>query len=268
MAYVEWGDPRNTRVLMCVHGLTRNGRDFDFLARALARDYRVVCPDIVGRGDSDWLRVKMDYAVPLYVADVVTLLARLNVDTVDWVGTSMGGLIGMALASQPATPIKRLVLNDVGPVISGQALWRIGEYVGRAPQFASFAEAEQYIRAVSASFGRLSDAQWQHLTEHSIRSTGGGFRMAYDPGIGDAFRLSPALAVSDIVVWPTYDLIRCPTLVIRGAESDLLSADTVEEMTRRGPHAESVTVPEVGHAPTLMDEPQIGIVKRFLLGHA
>lgn len=265
MSYVEWGDPDNPRVLVCVHGLTRNARDFDFLAQALADDYRVVCPDVVGRGDSDWLRVKMDYAVPLYVSDMVTLLARIGVDSVDWVGTSMGGLIGMALAALPDTPIRKLVLNDVGPLISGKALWRIGEYVGRAPEFASLAEAEAYLRQVSASFGPLTDAQWHHLTMHSVRRSGEKFRMVYDPGIGDAFRLAPSLAVSDVAVWPTYDLVRCPTLVIRGAESDLLSSDTVMEMTQRGPRAQAITISGVGHAPMLMDDEQIGVVKRFLL---
>jgi len=182
MAYVEWGDPANPRVLVCVHGLTRNARDFDFLAQTLSKHYRVVCPDVVGRGRSNWLRIKEHYQLQQYVADMVTLVARLGVNEVHWVGTSMGGMIGMALAAQAETPIVRLVLNDVGPVISAAAVKRIGEYVGVMPQFASFNEAEQYVRLVSAPFGRLSDAQWKHLTEHVTRQTAGGYELVYDPG--------------------------------------------------------------------------------------
>ena len=158
MAYVEWGDPANPRVLVCVHGLTRNARDFDVLAQALSGHYRVVCPDVVGRGRSNWLRIKDHYQLPQYVSDMVTLIARLGVDEVHWVGTSLGGMVGMALAAQEDTPIARLVLNDIGPVLTAAAVKRIGEYVGLMPQFASFAEAEQYVRLVSATFGRLTDA--------------------------------------------------------------------------------------------------------------
>lgn len=263
MAYVEWGDPRNPRVVMCVHGLTRNARDFDDLARALAPEYRVVCPDVVGRGQSDWLKVKAEYAVPRYVADMVTLIARLDVESLDWVGTSMGGIIGMALAADEKTPVRKLLLNDVGAVITLESLKRIGEYVGRAPAFPSFEAAEAYIRQVSASFGPLTAEQWRHLTEYSLRRTDNGYIMAYDPSIGDAFRV--AIQPADISIWPIYDLIRCPTLVIRGAQSDLLSRETVEEMSRRGPRARVVEIPAVGHAPALMEAQQIAIVRQFLL---
>ncbi|NTV12003.1 MAG: alpha/beta fold hydrolase, partial [Zoogloea sp.] len=174
MAYAEWGDPDNPRVLVCVHGLTRNGRDFDYLARALSGRYRVVCPDVVGRGRSDWLAEKGDYQFPTYVADMVTLLARLDVESVHWVGTSMGGIIGMLLSALPNTPVSRLVLNDVGPVITVNSLRRIGEYVGNAPGFASIQEAEQYIRAVSEPFGPLSDEHWRHLAECSVKPAEGG----------------------------------------------------------------------------------------------
>lgn len=261
MAYVEWGDPGNPHVVVCVHGLTRNGRDFDFLAQALAADYRVVCPDVVGRGRSDWLPVSQAYGFPQYLADMVTLLARLNARTVDWVGTSMGGIIGMLLASQAHSPLQRLVLNDVGPQIGAAALRRIGEYVGRAPEFQTVAQAEAWLREVSADFGPLSDAQWRHLTEYSVKPKGEGFVMRYDPAIGDAFRSTPV--TEDVNLWPVYDAIRCPTLVIRGAESDLLEPATVAEMTRRGPQARAVEIPLVGHAPMLMDEAQISIVRDF-----
>ncbi|MBX3646777.1 MAG: alpha/beta hydrolase [Rhodocyclaceae bacterium] len=264
MAYVEWGDPKNARVLVCVHGLTRNARDFDFLAKALSQHYRVVCPDVVGRGRSNWLRVKDHYQLPQYVSDMVTLIARLGVDEVHWVGTSMGGLIGMALAAQADTPISRLVLNDVGPVISAVAVKRIGEYVGQMPEFASFKDAEQYIRFVSAPFGKLSDAQWKHLTEHVTRQkAGGGYELVYDPGIAVPFRKE--MSDEDVSLWPLYDAIRCPTQVVRGAESDLLSHATCMEMGQRGPKALIAEIPGVGHAPMFLDEAQVAVVSEFLL---
>ncbi|CAL94130.1 alpha/beta fold hydrolase [Azoarcus olearius] len=262
MAYTEWGGPRNPRVVICAHGLTRNGRDFDDLARVLARDYRVVCPDVVGRGRSDWLGVKADYGFPLYVADMVTLIARLDVPQVHWVGTSMGGLIGMLIASQPHSPITRLVLNDVGPVITAASLRRIGQYVGSAPRFPTMAAAEAYIREVSAPFGPLTDAQWQHLTRFSVRPVEGGFAMIYDPGIGEVFRQTPLLV--DVDLWTVYDHVRCPTLALRGAESDLLEASTLQAMGERGPRARTVEFPGVGHAPMLMAEDQIAVVRDFL----
>ena len=263
MAYTEWGDPSNPRVVVCVHGLTRNGRDFDFLAQDLAAEYRVVCPDVVGRGRSEWLAVATDYGLPQYAADMVTLIARLHVEQVHWVGTSMGGLIGMLLASQPKSPIARLVLNDVGPVITAASIRRIGEYLGKAPKFASLEQAEAFVRFVAATFGRLTDAQWRHLTEHSVRpAAGGGYEMRYDPAIAEPFR--KAMGDEDVSLWPVYDAIRCPTLVMRGAESDLLQHETALEMGRRGPQAEVVEIPGVGHAPMMLDEPQIGIVRTFL----
>ena len=266
MAYTEWGDPANPRVLVCVHGLTRNGRDFDHLARALADEYRVVCPDVVGRGRSDWLDVKADYGFPVYVNDMVTLIARLNVDEVHWVGTSMGGIIGMLLASQARTPITRLVLNDVGPVITSISLQRIAQYVGRAPVFPTMDAAEAWIREVAASFGALTDAQWRHLTVHSVRPVDGGqggLAMVYDPGLGDVFRAAPIL--EDIDLWPVYEAVRCPTLALRGADSDLLEAATLGAMAARGPCARTVEFTGVGHAPMLMDPAQIAVVSDFLL---
>ncbi|HRG70832.1 MAG TPA: alpha/beta hydrolase [Thauera aminoaromatica] len=269
VAYTEWGEPTNRRVLVCVHGLTRNGRDFDDLARALAREYRVVCPDVVGRGRSDWLTDKADYGFPVYVADMVTLIARLDVEEVHWVGTSMGGIIGMLLASLAGTPITRLVLNDVGPVITAASLRRIGQYVGRAPRFADPAAAEAYIREVGAPFGALTDAQWRHLTEYSVRrmdDAEGGYAMVYDPGLGEVFRLNPVPV--DIDLWPVYEAIRCPTLALRGAESDLLEPATFAAMGARGPRAQTVEFPGVGHAPMLMDAAQIATVREFLLAGA
>jgi len=263
MAYTEWGDPHNPDVVVCVHGLTRNGRDFDDLARVLSSAYRVICPDVVGRGRSEWLPAKSAYGLPQYVSDMMVLLARSGAASVHWVGTSMGGLIGMLIGSQPDSPIDRLVLNDVGPVITAASLRRIGEYVGRAPVFPDFAAAERYIREVSAPFGPLTDAQWHHLTQTSLRERpGGGYEMRYDPGIGDVFRTAPAL--NDVDLWPIYDAIRCPTLVLRGEDSDLLTPETHREMGRRGPQAKLLEVPGVGHAPALMDAAQIALVQDFL----
>ena len=265
MAYSEWGKPENPKVLICVHGLSRNGRDFDALASALSADYHVVCPDVVGRGRSDWLRDAANYGIAQYVADMMLLIARLDVETVHWLGTSMGGLIGMVLASLEGTPISRLLLNDVGPVISAESIKRIGDYIGRAPKFDSFADAEKYIRLASAPFGALTDAQWRQLTESSVcQNAGGRWEMRFDAaGIAESFRR--ATTVGEIDLWPIYDRVRCPTLVVRGAQSDLLSRETVQLMASRGPRPEVVEVPGVGHAPMFMEEGQIGIARRFFL---
>jgi pimeloyl-ACP methyl ester carboxylesterase len=266
MAYVEWGDPHNPRVLVCVHGLTRCARDFDFLARALAGDYRVVCPDVAGRGRSDWLKDKSLYVIPQYAADMATLLARLDVEGVDWLGTSMGGLIGMALAAQEKTPIRRLVLNDVGPVITAASIARIGEYLGKAPRFDGIEQAEVFVRFVAAPFGKLTDEQWRHLTVHCVRTAADGkIEFSYDPGIVVPFKEAAGDGSKDIELWPVYDAIRCPTLVIRGAQSDLLKPETHAAMAERGPRAKLAEVPGVGHAPMFMDDPQISLVREFLL---
>lgn len=264
VAYREWGDPANPDVLVCVHGLTRCARDFDRLALALCERYRVVCPDVVGRGESDWLADPMLYGYPQYLADMVTLIARLNVERVHWVGTSMGGLIGMALASLKDSPVAKLVLNEAGAVVAHASLERIGSYVGADPRFPSVEAAEQMIRAVAAPFGPHTDAEWRFLTEVVVRrNADGSWRLHYDPRIGEAFR--HAVPEGDIVLWNVWDAIRCPTLLIRGAQSDLLARETAEEMTRRGPKAKLVELPGIGHAPTLLHEDQIAIVREYLL---
>jgi pimeloyl-ACP methyl ester carboxylesterase len=262
IAYLDWGDPRNRDVLVCVHGLTRTGRDFDEVARALCGQWRVICPDVAGRGDSDRLPDPTLYGLPQYVADMVTLIARLDVEGVSWLGTSMGGLIGMGLAAQAGSPVRRLVLNDVGPLVTRASLERIASYVGKAPAFASVAEAEQYIRGVSAPFGPHSDAQWRFLTETWLRrNDDGSWRAHYDPRIAEP-RIAPE---KDLELWSLYDPIRCPTLLLRGERSDLLTHDTAAEMARRGPRARVVEIPGVGHAPTLLHRDQIAIVRDFLL---
>lgn len=265
MAYYEWGRADNPRVLVCVHGLGRCARDFDNLARALSAHYRVVCPDVAGRGDSDWLADPMLYGQPQYVADMVTLIARLDVEQVHWVGTSMGGLIGMLLAAQKGTPITKLVMNEAGPVIARAALERIAAYFGKVPPQPSFEAAVQLVRTVSAPFGPHTDEEWRFLTEVVVRRTADGtWRMHYDPRIAEPFRQQ--ITDKDIEVWPLWDAVRCPTLVIRGAESDLLSRETAEQMTQRGPKAKLVELPGIGHAPTLLHADQIALVRDFLLG--
>ena len=264
MAYTEWGARDNPRVLICVHGLTRNGRDFDALAEAMSGHYRVICPDVVGRGQSGRLRDPAGYGIPQYVADMVTLIARLNVDSVHWVGTSMGGLIGMALAAQECTPLRKLVLNDVGPLITVESLQRIATYVGTDPQWASFNEALAYVKLISAPFGQLSEAQWHHLTETSIvQRADGRWAFRYDPRIAEPFKA--AFVDKDIDLWPIYAGITCPTLVVRGAESDLLTRDTWQQMGACGPQAQLAESPGVGHAPMFQSDEQIAVVRDFLL---
>lgn len=260
MRYVEWGDRDNPRVVLCVHGLMRNGRDFDFLAQGLAADFRVVCPDIVGRGRSDWLRDPADYTYPVYCQDLVALLAAVGAPQVDWVGTSMGGILGMILAGLPGSPVRRLVVNDVGSLVPRAALERIGGYVGQSPTFASLEEFEIAMRLVSP-FGPLTEAQWRHLALHSAEAHEGRWRLRSDPGIGRNFH---AVEPADLDLRPYWNAVPGPVLVIRGAESDLLLPETFEEMKRR-PATATFVVPDTGHAPMLMDPPQIEAVRGFLL---
>ena len=264
IAYTEWGDRDSKRVALCVHGLTRQGRDFDFLAaRLVTQGYYVVCPDLVGRGRSGWLADPEDYALPQYAVDMTTLIARLGVDEVDWIGTSLGGLVGMVMAGMPHSPIRRLVINDIGPYLPWGALRRIGDYLHRAPRdFPDLQAAEDYFREVLAPFGQLTDAQWRHVTQHGVvQDEAGRYRFNYDPGIARAFR--PGL-VYNLSLWGYWDAIRCPVLVLRGAESDLLLPHTAAEMARRGPGAEVVEIAGCGHAPALMDDEQIGLVANWL----
>lgn len=284
ISYTDWGDPTNERVVICVHGLTRNGRDFDFLAQALLDDYRVICPDVAGRGRSDWLYNKTDYAYPQYMADMNALIARVTAApaaagwlgklaaklsrrhgtrSLYWVGTSMGGILGMLLASRPNSPIRKLVVNDVGPLIPKASLERIGMYVGKDPRFKTLDELVTYIRTVSAPFGPLTDAQWHHLTVTGARQhADGSWGMSYDPDLAAPFRQGP---VPDVDLWTYWDTITCPTLVLRGAESDLLLRSTAAEMQTRGPRARLVEFAGIGHAPMLMADDQIKTVKDFLL---
>jgi len=269
MVYSEWGSSKAARTVVCVHGLTRNGRDFDPLAEALAGelqagDFRVVCPDIVGRGRSDWLSNGDLYGYPQYQADMAVLIARLGVETVDWIGTSMGGLIGMFLAAQPKSPIRRLIMNDVGPFIPKGALERLAGYVGADLRFASLVQLESYLRTTYESFGTLSDAQWRHLATHSARKLDDGtYALAYDPAIGRPFQEQP---IDDVDLWPIWSLVKCPVLVLRGERSDLLTAEAANRMVAEtGGQVRLVEIAGAGHAPALMDAAQIDIVRSFLI---
>jgi pimeloyl-ACP methyl ester carboxylesterase len=264
VAYSEWPGPENARTLVCVHGLTRNGRDFDDIAAALSACYRVICPDMAGRNRSEWLKNPGEYGYPLYLADCAALIARLDVQEVDWLGTSMGGLIGMMLAAQPGGPIRRLVVNDIGALVSKEGLSRIGSYVGLDPTFDSIEAFAAAVRINAAPFGLNTDAQWRKLAIDSLREKpDGGYGFNYDPHIGDAFKAGP---IQDVDLWPVWDALRCPTLLLRGNESDLLSRETAEAMTQRGPKAKLVEFAGVGHAPALVSDDQIAAVGDFLLG--
>jgi len=263
MAYREWPAEDPVPVL-CLHGLARNARDFDSLAAVLAADgRRVIAADVVGRGDSGRLRDPLDYGYPQYLADTAALIARLGSAQVDIVGTSMGGLIGMMLAAQPDNPVRRLVINDVGPFIPKAALERILTYFGKDPRFADLAAAEAYFRKTYRGFGDLSDAQWRHLTETSLRQDGEGWRLHYDPRIAEPLRQAE---VADVDLWPLWDMIERPVLVLRGAESDLLLPETTAEMQRRGPRAEVIEIAGCGHAPALLDAGQIDPLRAWLAG--
>lgn len=281
MAYAQWGAADAAHVVVCVHGLSRQGRDFDVLAQALvdraAQPLRVVCPDVVGRGGSDWLKDPAGYQIPAYAADMLALLAQLHqqapIATLDWVGTSMGGLIGLALCGQPGLPlprpVRRLVLNDVGPAIQWQALARIGTYLGSTGRFGTVQQAADAMWAISTSFGPHTPEQWLALSRPMVKPLAeGGFTLHYDPAIAVPFRslTQEAAAAGEAALWQLYDHIGAETLLLRGAQSDLLSRETAQAMTQRGPKARLVEFAGVGHAPTLVADDQVAAVASFLLG--
>ena len=278
MAFWEWGDPHAGHVIVCAHGLSRQGRDFDVLAQALCAragdGVRVVCPDVVGRGQSDWLKDPMGYQIPSYAADMLALLSQLKPTSLDWVGTSMGGLIGMVICGQPGlplpVPVRKLVLNDVGPAIEWQALQRIGQYLGNAPRFASLEQAAQAMWAISTSFGPHTPEQWLALSKHMVKPMAdekAGVTLHYDPAIAVPFRsiTQEAAAQGEAALWQVYDNIKAQTLLLRGANSDLLSSGTAQAMTQRGPKARLIEFAGVGHAPTLISADQVQVVGDFLL---
>ncbi len=278
MAYWQWGDPQSSHVVVCLHGLTRQGRDFDTLAQALCSQatapIRVICPDVAGRGQSDWLKDPMGYQIPAYAADMLAMLAHLRPTKLDWVGTSMGGVIGMILAGQPdlplPVPVRKLVLNDVGPVMQWQALQRIGQYLGHTGKFASLQEAADALWATSSSFGPHSPAQWLALSEPMVKpmpQCPGFLTLRYDPGIAVPFRSATpeSVAQGEAMLWQLYDNIKAATLLVRGAQSDLLTLETARAMTQRGPRARLRQFEGIGHAPTFVADDQVQAVISFLL---
>ena len=263
LRWVEWGDFDNSHIVICAHGLSRNSRDFDFLAHALANDFRVICPDYPGRGNSDPLSNPVYYNNEQYLQDSRRMIEALAYEQLHWIGTSMGGLIGMGLAVRSDNPISRLVLNDVGAFIPGQALAQIAEYLGNHPQFNTLDEAEIYYRTTYASFGLLDDVHYHHLVEHGVRPApdGEGYVLDHDKKIIDQF---VSLKVGDIDLWDYWHKIDIPTLIIRGQHSTLLMAQTVEQMKHRHRGAKSIEIANCAHAPSLMVTDQIASVRDWL----
>ena len=267
IAYTQWGAqsgaPQNERVLICAHGMTRNCRDFDFLARDMSESWRVLCPDGVGRGRSDWLADPAFYTMTQSLSDMAALIARSGVERVDWVGTSIGGLIGLVLAAMPGSPIRRLVLNDIGSFIRKEALEEIKAYLGKTPTFANIDDVVAYMREINNQVGELSDAQWLHIAETSVRRAddGSSFVLCYDPLIAKPFEV---MASADVDMWEYWDAVKCPVLVLHGLKSALLESDTVAQMKARHGDCKVVEWPNCGHAPSLMQGDQIRVVREFL----
>ena len=283
MAYWQWGNPVAAHMVVCVHGLSRQGRDFDTLAASLVEkangNIRVICPDVVGRGESDWLKDAMGYQIPTYAADMLALLGQLHVEspisTLDWAGTSMGGLIGMVVCGQPGlplpVPVHKLVLNDVGPAIEWLSIVRIGMYLGALIVFDSVQQGADAMWAISKGFGPHTPEQWLALSVPMLRpvsdAPGSKLRLHYDPALAVPFKQATedSTLQNEIKLWQLYDHITAQTLLLRGAQSDLLSPATAQAMGQRGPKARLVEFAGVGHAPTLLAADQVAAVAGFLL---
>lgn len=269
VAYAEWGDPHNPEVLFCVHGLSRNSRDFDYIAAALETQYRVISVDVVGRGKSAWLTDKQQYNYATYVADIVALLDALQLKHVDWLGTSMGGLIGMMLAAHFPDRIKRMIMNDIGPFIPSATLTRIAKYVGITPNFSHKSAAENHLRTVMAPFGIKKEEHWEHIFTHSLtQQENGHWILSYDPAIASVFKGENGEGLGDVDLWNIWEKVLCDVLVLRGAVSDALLPETARRMQLSGPRAKLVEFPDIGHAPALMEEDQIQVVRHWLTRNA
>jgi pimeloyl-ACP methyl ester carboxylesterase len=266
IAYREWGDANERKTVFCVHGLTRNSHDFDPLARVLAARRRVICPDLAGRGRSDWLAHPRDYHLIQYNLDLTVLAARIGAEKFDWIGTSLGGLMGIALAGVPNSPIRRLVINDIAPEIPVPALRRLSFYIGEDRCFPNLNALEMHLRETLASFGPMTDTDWHRMAETSSIAAKGGYCLAYDPRIAHNFRHYWLLIHANL--WRYWDRITCPVLILRGANSDFLTPFLLERMLRRLPHAEVIEFEGVGHAPTLNAPDQIDPVAKWLKSDA
>jgi pimeloyl-ACP methyl ester carboxylesterase len=261
--YLQWGRADNDQVVICVHGVSRNAHDFDYLAKELSTTYRVLCPDVVGRGKSDWLHKPELYTYSQYLSDMTALIARSGAEKVAWIGTSMGGIIGMLIAAQPSSPIECLVLNDVGPYLSLESLKRILEYLKAKPEFSTLQEAELYFREILSPFGSLTEEQWHHLIKFSIKQDADGkYRVVYDPAIGQS-----DIGKSDMDLWALWGKITCPILLIRGKTSDILSTEVAKQMQQTKKNLDFLEIAEAGHAPALMSADQVTAIKKWLLAH-
>lgn len=262
LAYREWCKDPNLPTVVCVHGLTRLSHDFNILAGTLSENYRVICPDMPGRGQSSWFKKMRNYNYIQYCADINTLLARLNVSEVHYVGTSLGGMIGMTLAAMPRSPIKSLTINDAGPEPKLLEMRRLGRYVGKAPTFENKEEAQEYVEQIYGGFGDLTKEQWAYITEYSCRTVEDGFQMHYDPKIGEAFRASYSYYGYNL--WTYWDQIECPTLTLRGELSNFLDESTVKRMQARAQNNKLVEIASAAHAPALQSEKEVKIIKDFI----
>lgn len=254
--YLEWGESLGDSVVLCVHGLSRNAHDFDYVARALAKaGHRVICPDLPGRGGSDWLGDPSQYVYTQYMSDLTALIARVNVEKIHWIGTSMGGLIGWLMSIQQKSPIQSLLMNDVGAFISKESLARIQKYVGNPPIFRDVQHAESYMRQALSTFGIRQEEHWQHLLKHSIRvNQDATAQLTYDPQIANA------AVTSDAEFWALWQMVICPVMVLRGANSDVLTKEVADKMQEIKPQMRFAEIADCGHAPALMDDEQIQLV--------
>ncbi|HEY9705499.1 MAG TPA: alpha/beta hydrolase [Allocoleopsis sp.] len=266
ISYIEWGDPHQENVLICVHGLTRNSKDFDHLAQELQSTYRIICPDVVGRGQSDWLSHPANYGIPLYVSDLLTLIQQLNLTSVDWLGTSMGGLIGMNIASLPHSPIKRLILNDVGAEVAADSLQRIAKYLCQQPPiFDDFTLVTEYVKKIYSGFGDLTEDQWEFLARNSVKlNSQGQYILNYDPAISTPFLQAQHAKLKPADLWKMWDLIQCPVLLLHGENSDLLLPETIDKMLINHPLLTVKHLANCGHAPALMSLEQIDMIRMWL----
>lgn len=263
--YVEWGRRNSRRVVFCAHGYSGNARDFDFLARELAQDARVICLDVAGRGASDWLASPLHYHFGQFLADIDTVIAHTGAGEIEWVGTSMGGLLGLLLASRPFNPVRRLVLNDIGAFVPMDALQQIARSLQAPTRFDSLEALEAHLRRTHRDWGEIADAQYRHLTRHHARRTrDGGFSLHFDPHIARLFQ--PMALAPGLFFWDAWYRVRCPVLMIRGESSDVFPAEVARTMVEIKPEAELVEIPGAGHAPSLMTPSQIAIVRNFLAG--
>lgn len=265
IVYQDWGREDNPNVLICVHGLTRNSHDFDYLAENLSQRYRVIAPDIVGRGNSDWLPDPSLYTIEQYVKDMAILIKHLGVSSVDWIGTSLGGIIGMTMAALPQSPVRRLILNDIGACVKKDAIAFLATSLAQTPQFSSLDELRAFLRQSYAHTGALKEEHWEHMSRYDHRlNEDGTYARNYDPQLVQS--MAPGHS-NDIDLWQQWDAIRCPTLILHGAQSLILTAALCDEMLARNPHASVITLPGVGHTPSLMVPEHIDIVNEWLLKH-